>query len=66
MANEWLTEDGQGINREVADFLVEKALFEKATQGDLKAIEFWLKRGLGVADSPTVDYTTLASLITDN
>ena len=50
------------IDGQMANFLVEDTVFNKALAGDQKAIEFWLKRG-GQPERQLVDYTSLADLI---
>lgn len=57
-------------DKDISDFMVEEAVFNKAKDGDLKACEFWLKVrmpdrwGSGVKKSDDKqDYLKLADLI---
>jgi len=51
------------VDGEMADFLVEETVFNKALSGDQKAIEFWMRRVGEKEVRDGLDYVALADLI---
>jgi len=51
------------VDGEMADFLVEETVFNKALSGDQKAIEFWMRRMGEKEVRDGLDYVALADLI---